>query len=199
MRLLPRILLCTLLPSLLSGCAMLKDSWSTLSNMTNAYQEPVDGPRLRMRLSLGQIGTYRIYPAATCIDHAQPGSGVAFFNDRFHVPVPSLSHTKELRDLGVPGMELSKGFESRDLRLRAGQPVVIGYWTSDAEGEYRYGCHAAHSFVPREGADYQAVATWNAPRLRNAGCRLTVFELTPAGPLPVEAALAPMCSAMQKP
>lgn len=191
------LMIATLSLSLLSSCAIVKDSWSSLVSGTNAYQEPSDGPRTRLRLSLGQLGTYRVYPAASCIDHAQPGGGVGFFNARIHVPVPSLSHTKELRDLGVAGMALGKEIESRDVWLRSGQPVTLLYLTDDAEGEYRHFCQSAQSFVPRDGVDYQALAMWNGRRLRTEGCRMMVFELTPAGPLPVETRPAPMCSSVK--
>jgi hypothetical protein len=193
-----RTLIVALVLPLLFSCAIVKDSWSSLINGLNAYQEPADGPRTRLRMSLGQVGGYRVYPAASCIDHGQPGAGLAFFNSRFHVPVPSLSHTKERRDLGVPGMALGKDIESRDIWLRTGQPVTLLYMTDDAEGGYHYSCQLARSFVPRKGVDYQAVGMWNGRRLRTEGCRVMVFELTPAGPQPVETRAAPMCSAQNK-
>lgn len=193
-----------LLPFLLSACAASKDLWYGLVNTTQAYQEPTDGPRTPLRLSLSHISTYRLYPGATCIDHAQAGSGVAFMNASVHLPVPSLQPTKGPRDLGVPGMPLPPGFDSRDVWVRSGEPVVLSFWTDERRGDYITTCNAAVSFVPAAGTpdsspvSYQAVATWNGPLLRDAGCSVRVFERGSQAPKPVVTTPAPMCSALAR-
>lgn len=140
----------------------------------STYEEPLDGPRARLRLISDQPSPF-VYPGLACADNAAKGAGVA--PESRSGPMGGLEHRK----IGMPSAPVPGGRAMTELYARAGEPITFtltaggcaqGMCPMDATEKSL--CHQTRTFVPDEGVDYVATIL-----RKGAACDIQLFRIVP--------------------
>lgn len=127
----------------LAGCA-------ELAVVNRDYVEPIGADVARVRFSASEGGEIRLIPGRRCVDWSAPGAGIVVGNVTYVVGKPKWQDRK----LGIGGQPPANT-RSSEVLLRAGEPVIMNYSSTRADGNYKYTCQGNLGFVPKAGQDYQ--------------------------------------------
>lgn len=167
----------------LTSCSTVQDVRDQLNAAMETVQEPDEKtPHALMRISTDAFTV--VHPGQACDSIRSPRGGLAVNDGWYYIGARGLKG--QLR--GVTG-DAPKGLGSGELRVAAGEPLVLRYMVNWRSGDYEHACRAARSFVPVEGAHYQVFTPLSADR---RSCGVLVMQLAPT-PALVATADAPRC------
>lgn len=168
---------------LLTACSTVGDAADKLGAAMRTVEEPAEPvPHALMRISTN--GYTWVQPGKTCESMGNSRGGVAVASNPIYIGARSLRD--QVR--GVAGAA-PEGVASGELRVIAGEPLVLVSQEGLRSGSMQYGCRMARSFVPEEGAHYQTRTFIDVPTSR---CGMVVVRLLPT-PTFVPTVEAPKC------
>lgn len=167
----------------LAGCGTISNELDKVGAAMRTVQEPPAGaPHALMRISAN--GDVFVQPGRACDSAANPRGGLALTASSVYIGAAGIKDQMRGVTGGAP-----PGLSSGELRVAAGEPHVITYAIAWRDGDWMRGCRVARSFVPVEGAHYQAMSV--SDRIAHR-CGLLVMQLAPVPGL-VETTDAPAC------
>lgn len=135
------------------------------------YEEPVDGPRARVRLISDQPSPYG-YSGQSCMGAPKAGAGAT--------PGTGPFGGIEYRTIGMPKIAVEGGRAVTEIYVRAGEPftfrLVAGGCSKAGCPVDKWSCDATRSFVPADGEDYVATIV-----RRGQSCPIELYRIAAQG------------------